>query len=71
MRQQIKIGQKSFEFGLVEWSEGRALLSLRDEPAAVKSPSPPKIIGVRPDGKILRQFAPTVQSAAYDRRRPA
>jgi hypothetical protein len=69
----LKIGKKTFEMKFISWDSGAALVPVKqDEPAAETSPALQKIIGVRHgDGKILRQFPPQVQPAAFDRRRLA
>ena len=66
----LKMGKKSFEFKLIKWEQGTALLPKDDEPAVETSPVRQKIIGVRHgDGKILRQFPMQVEPVAFDRRR--
>jgi len=65
---ELRIGKKTFEWKLVAWDCGAALLPLGDAATEATSTPERKIIAVRPDGKVLRQFAPRVEPAAWDRR---
>jgi hypothetical protein len=53
---EMRIGNNVFEFGLVQWSEGRALLPVEDEPAPATTATQRKIIGTV-GGKVLRVFS--------------
>jgi hypothetical protein len=69
---EIRIGKKCFQMRLISWDDGgAALLPLEDAATAGTMPAERKIIAVRPDGRVLRQFPPRVQPAAFDRRRLA
>ena len=68
---ELKIGKKIVSMRLLTWSEGSALLSRDDEIPPAASPAERKIIAVRPDGRVLRQFPPRVAPVAFDRKRLA
>jgi hypothetical protein len=65
---ELKIGKKIVSMRLLTWSEGSALLPLVEDAVPATSPAERKIIDVRPDGRVLRQFPPRVAPAAFDRR---